>query len=211
MIPRAPLLWLLATLAFASLIIAVVPAVAVYWLGAVAIAAILLLMDAALAFTVTLPQLERIAPGSMSLGNWSRVSISVRNSTKRTLHVSLYDHHPATFASRKLPLEVCLPAGKFATADYEVCPGQRGAFEFPGCDLRIASPLKCWARQCVFTPIIPAYRNCLLSKSRITCRLPVCASAGGAVKVSNFTSYATTGTVTACAPSTGKRPRAWAV
>ncbi len=148
MIPRTPLIILAILLTVGSVVSAFLPAVAGIWFFAVAIVLVVVAVDAALGAVIRAPQIEREAPGSMSLVTWIDIRLTIRNDANRgRLKLQVFDHHPQSFTARDLPLQVTIASGQFVDVSYRARPTQRGPMTFPGCDLRIASPLGLWWRR----------------------------------------------------------------
>ncbi len=147
MIPRRPLLLLLAALMLGWLACAGYPPLGTTLLVATLLALLLAATDAVLALLTEPPEIERNARNSMSLATWTEVGLVIRNNTWRTMRMQLYDHYPATFKARDLPLDAVVEKGRTLDVFYAVRPTERGAVSFPVCDLRIASPLRLWWRR----------------------------------------------------------------
>jgi len=82
------------------------------------------------------------------LMTWTDIQLTMRNERQRgSLLLQAFDHHPQSFESDNLPLTLKIKPGRFVDAEYRVRPLERGSVEFPGCDLRIASPLRLWWRR----------------------------------------------------------------
>ena len=147
MIPRRPLFLLIAALAVLGLVVSVGGLAAnIWWLSGGA-AVVVAVLDAVLGRLAVVPDIERRLPGSMSLSSWVHVDVEVRNpSQHQHLKARVYDHHPETFLVESMPREIVVPPGHFADVNYRVRPTRRGAFDFSGTGLRIASPLGLWWR-----------------------------------------------------------------
>ena len=148
MIPRLPIIVLVALLAAAGLAVAFVPGVSILWLLVAGLVGLVALVDALLCLWTAAPEFERGIPGSMSLMTWTDIRMTVRNErTRGSLLLQAFDHHPPSFESNGLPLTLKVKPGRFVDAEYRVRPLERGSVMFPGCDLRIASPLRLWWRR----------------------------------------------------------------
>lgn len=153
MIPRRVLIVLTGLLALGGGVAAIVPPAIGIWVVAAVVLLVFAGIDAALAAFVKAPQVDREAPASMSLGTWSDIRLTIRNDAGRhSLTMQIFDHHPESFVARGLPFDVTVARGRFVEAVYRVHPAQRGPVTFPGCDLRIASPLRLWWRR-RFVPV----------------------------------------------------------
>lgn len=148
MIPRQPLFWLIAALAALGLAMAIYELPAIYWWAATGLVIFLAVADGVLANSSGVPEVERRAPRSMSLADWVQIELTVRNrSEQRLLQVRLFDHHPESFLVQGLPREAEVLPGHFCDFVYRVRPTLRGPYEFPGCELRVVSPLGLWWRR----------------------------------------------------------------
>lgn len=148
MIPRQPLFWASAVLIALGLVIALTEVPALYWWVATAAVIFISATDGVLGWLTTAPEIERIAPGSMSLANWVDVHLTIKNaSERRDLSMHVFDHHPNVFLTEGLPQEATVASGHFVDLSYRVRPTQRGAFTFRGCEIRLASPLGFWWRR----------------------------------------------------------------
>ncbi|MEO1244895.1 MAG: DUF58 domain-containing protein [Pseudomonadota bacterium] len=148
MIPRSGLFVLLGFLALLAAAAIWLPALGAVWrLGLVCIA-VLAILDTVLAYRSPLPEVSRKMPSSMSLATWVQVRLTLTNrEARRRLIVAVHDHYPQSFAARDMPNTVSLPRGRFVDIAYELRPTERGPFEFPGIELKIASPLLLWWRR----------------------------------------------------------------
>ncbi len=148
MIPRQPLFWATAALALLGLVVAATSLPADYWWYATGGVIFLGASDATLGWLTSAPGIERVAPRSMSLANWVDIHLTIRNHAgRRDLKMRVFDHHPQSFLVKGLPQDADVPAGHFVDIPYRVRPTQRGPFVFPGCELRLASPLGFWWRR----------------------------------------------------------------
>lgn len=132
----------------AGLVVAFFPAATTLWLIAAGLVGLLAIIDGLLCWLTRAPGFERRIPGSMSLMTWTDIQLTIRNNRSRgSLLLQAFDHHPPSFESDDLPLTLRVKAGRFVDAGYRVRPLERGSVQFPGCDLRIASPLRLWWRR----------------------------------------------------------------
>jgi uncharacterized protein (DUF58 family) len=147
-IPTTRLTLLGALLLPAGIAVAFFPEANGIWLASMALLIGVAGVDAALAVFAVAPELTRIAPGSASLSTWTDIRLTVKNlSSRRTLRMHLFDHHPASFEAPELPLAARIKPNHVSELSYRARPGQRGAQTFKGCDLRIASPFGLWWRR----------------------------------------------------------------
>ena len=147
MIPRRPLFILTGVLAALGFVVAFGLAPATYWWVAGGVVGFATLVDLAVSRIAVVPSVERKVAGSMSLSSWSNVELNVRNtSTKQRLRARVFDHHPESFSVEGQPRDIDVRPGHFVDLEYRVRPTRRGAYNFPGVQLRIASPLGLWWR-----------------------------------------------------------------
>ncbi|HEX6999132.1 MAG TPA: DUF58 domain-containing protein [Gammaproteobacteria bacterium] len=147
MIPRPPLLLATAALALAGILAALEAGAAEAWPYAAALLLAVAAIDAAAAWGLQPPAMEREAPGSMSLATWVDLKITIRNDSARRLTMRIFDHHPQSFAVLGMPQEIAIAPRRFVEISYRVRPAERGRFTFPGMELRIASALGLWWRK----------------------------------------------------------------
>src|SRR5690606_32902286 len=107
-IPRPPLLLATAALALAGILAALDAGVAAAWPYAAALLLAVAAIDAAAAWRLRPPVMEREAPGSMSLATWVGLKITIRNDSARRLTMRIFDHHPQSFAVAGMPQEVAI-------------------------------------------------------------------------------------------------------
>lgn len=147
MIPRRSLIVLAAALALWGAIAAFAPAAAGTWFIAATAALIVTSVDAVFGIYASAPHIDREAPGSMSLVTWANINLTVRNrSRRRRTTVQIFDHHPQSFTARGLPLMFAIEPDQTVDVSYRVYPNLRGSETFPGCDVRVSSPLGLWWR-----------------------------------------------------------------
>ncbi|MCO4811728.1 MAG: DUF58 domain-containing protein [Gammaproteobacteria bacterium] len=148
MIPRLPIIVLAVALTVAGLAVAFFPVATNAWLIAAGLISLAAIVDAVLCLRIRAPGFERKIPGSMSLMTWTDIQLTIRNERQRgALLLQAFDHHPSSFESDNLPLTLKIEPGRFVDAVYRVRPLERGSVVFPGCDLRIGSPLRLWWRR----------------------------------------------------------------
>ncbi len=139
--PSSRLVAALAALTAAGLMLSVSGLALWLWLIPLALLVLGTLADGWLARRSTTPGVERAVSHTMALGTWTNVTLSIRNDSARTLSMSVFDHHPHPFHCRDLSQSIVAPAGRAVTVTYAVKPTRRGRWRFPGCQLRLRSPL----------------------------------------------------------------------
>lgn len=88
-----------------------------------------------------------LATGVFSIGRSNQVSLQLRSSSSRALHVEVNQDLFDNAHAANLPLKVELPARGRASATYSVRPDRRGAYELGDHWVRYRSPLGLWIRQ----------------------------------------------------------------
>ena len=109
-----------------------------------AAALILLLLDLLLLRREPLPELHRNLRGSIPVGVWSDVELSLSNLTGRHQWLTIHDHYPQNYATEGLPRQVSIPAQRSTRFCYKLRPDQRGDGEFSGADLVTLSGFGLW-------------------------------------------------------------------
>lgn len=143
-LPATLLLWGLAALAAFGIAVSIFPGFALQWAVATAGLGLAALADLAAALRLATPEATRELPATLALGVPVRVTLRVRNASRAPLAAELYDHHPASFECRGLPLRLSLAAGQWAELSYEARPLARGEARFSPAELRLFSPLRLW-------------------------------------------------------------------
>jgi uncharacterized protein (DUF58 family) len=107
------------------------------------------------------PMLTRDLPRIVPVGVDREVWLHLRTGDARGLHVDVHDLLPGDWRVQGLPRAVDLHPGKELSLSYKFVPEQRGAFEFPGCQLRLRSPLRLWRqrRQLALKQTVRVYPN----------------------------------------------------
>lgn len=150
--PSRALLALLATLAFAALLLGSATALGnpppallgSLWWGAFLAVLALAAVDALRLRRLPSPRLQRQLGGNLPLGRWSDVRLQLHHSFRQPLRVTLFDHLPAGMEFEYLPQAVELHPGEQTELGYRVRPLQRGHFVFPRCEIELPSPLRLW-------------------------------------------------------------------
>ncbi len=145
--PAPLLVWAFVMLALAGV------AVAFDWLPAPAwgLAAggivVLAALDALQLRGRTTPAVERELPPVLPLGPEREIVLRLRSEGRFGQRISVHDLHPGEWPVRGLPRTFTVPAGKESAFGYFVLPTARGAYDFPGCQLRLWSALRLWTQQ----------------------------------------------------------------
>jgi uncharacterized protein (DUF58 family) len=134
--------------AFLGLLAAFVPEIAPVWVPLAGLLILVAAFDALLTRFITVPEVARTAPGSVSLATWVDIQLTIRNRAKRgSLRFQVFDHYPRSVIARDLPQEHVVKASRYLDMSYSVRPAERGRMEFTTCELRIASHLGLWWRR----------------------------------------------------------------
>jgi uncharacterized protein (DUF58 family) len=146
MIPTRPLVLLsFLALAVATLLgILGLPRLAMYMIDATVASAVL--VDALL-LRGRRVDVERNVGSILSVGRGNVVTLSLRNTSRRTLRGTVSDDPVRDALTQGLPASFVLPPLGFATLRYEVTPSRRGPRDFGAVRVRYTSPLGLLARQ----------------------------------------------------------------
>ncbi|VVO06751.1 hypothetical protein PS726_03095 [Pseudomonas fluorescens] len=106
---------------------------------------VLALLDAVRVKHLPSPRLKRQLPGSLALGRWSEVQLTVEHDFAQPLNVQVFDHVPPGLSFENLPLTVELQPGRHSLAGYRLRPLKRGHFSFKRCEIDLPSPLGLWS------------------------------------------------------------------
>ena len=152
MSPSRRLLVALAALALLALVIGVLAALQLelatslqpVWWGLLLALLATALFDVYRLRRLPTPEVQRSLSGSLPLGHWSPVQLTVSNRQPAPLELELFDHVPPGMTVEQLPQRVRLQSGEHCRLDYRVQPNQRGQVMFQRCDVRLLSPLGLW-------------------------------------------------------------------
>lgn len=158
-------LWWLAGLAVVAIIVGTLTALgvnlpgsvsAVCW-GLLGAMVILSLIDGFRLVRLESPRLRRQLPGSLGLGRWSDVRITVEHGYLRALTLSVFDHVPEGLAFENLPQTALLRPGEQVELGYRLRPLSRGHFDFEHCEINLPSALRLWTSR-RYVPLVDASR-----------------------------------------------------
>lgn len=90
-------------------------------------------------------RVSRQMPGSLSLGRWAEVPLTIEHDFNAPLNIDLFDHVPDGLSFDNLPLTIELQPGQFSQISYRLRPLNRGHFTFEHCEVNLPSPLGLWA------------------------------------------------------------------
>jgi len=89
-------------------------------------------------------RVSRQMPGSLSLGRWAEVPLTIEHDFNAPLNIDLFDHVPDGLSFEHLPLTIELQPGQFSQISYRLRPLNRGHFTFEHCEINLPSPLGLW-------------------------------------------------------------------
>jgi len=146
MIPTLRLLRLLGAWTLLGLGVSIWAKAMPLWWASTGVLALALLVDGLLSLWPKGLEAEREVSASLALGEWREVRVKLRNPSRFSLVIELFDHHPSDFESRGLPARHRLPAGGFLEQPYQVRPTARGPRAFGPVQVRVSTPLGLLAR-----------------------------------------------------------------
>ena len=106
---------------------------------------VLALLDAAHLLRRPSPSIERRLSGSLALGRWAEVQVSVQHDYRQPLTVELFDHVPDGLSFEQLPHSLELQPGQTSQFSYRLRPLRRGHFSFQQCEINLPGPLGLWS------------------------------------------------------------------
>lgn len=145
--PTKRLLYLLALLLPLSLYALYDPAGLALWKLGLATLAVGTGYDLLRLMRTQAPEFERRLSGSIPVGVWSEVELTLANPTSQGLILSVHDHHPTDFEFEGLPLSLLLTARRKLSLSYRIRPQRRGDGLFAGVDILLRSPLGLWRQK----------------------------------------------------------------
>ncbi|BBP72538.1 membrane protein [Pseudomonas sp. Seg1] len=98
-------------------------------------------------------RIKRQMPGSLALGRWGEVQLTVEHDFSAPLNLQIFDHVPDGLSFENLPLNVELQPGQISLISYRVRPLKRGHFSFEHCEVNLPSPLGLWSGKRVLNVI----------------------------------------------------------
>ncbi|WP_404484658.1 DUF58 domain-containing protein [Pseudomonas sp. HT11] len=95
-------------------------------------------------------QVQRQMPGSLALGRWGEVRLTLTHDHSQPITVKVFDHVPDGLSMENLPQSIELRPGEHSELGYRLRPLRRGHFSFSRCEIHLPSPIGLWsARQFV--------------------------------------------------------------
>ena len=108
---------------------------------------LLALADAARLWREPDPLLRRELPRIVPVGVEREATLHLQAAGRHSQHLQVHDLLPGDWAASGLPRAVDLHPGTDLALPYRFVPGERGAFEIPGCDLRLRSRWRLWQQR----------------------------------------------------------------
>ena len=127
-----------------AVVAALAPTFTAAWMGLSLLALCVAGYDAASLARQRAPEATRQLPGTLALGAWQDVVLTVANRSQRSIDMDVTDHCPAGMAAAGLPLHVRLPAGTTGSMHYRVRPIARGDQAFSQVEIRKRSNFGLW-------------------------------------------------------------------
>ena len=106
---------------------------------------LLTLLDAARLRRRPSVQVQRQMPGSLALGRWGDVRLTLTHNYPQPLTVQVFDHVPDGLSMENLPQSIELRPGERSELGYRLRPLRRGHFRFSRCEIHLPSPFGLWS------------------------------------------------------------------
>jgi len=107
------------------------------------------LFDALVAFVLRSPKVERILPGRLAVGVEGEVALRIVNTTRRHLHVAIYDGVPKRCECEAFPWRGWIRGKGYLDLNYPITLPERGAISFGKTYVLLTSLLGLWSRHCL--------------------------------------------------------------
>ncbi|AMW81878.1 putative CONSERVED MEMBRANE PROTEIN [Pseudomonas yamanorum] len=91
------------------------------------------------------PRVRRQMPGSLALGRWGEVRVTLDHDYPQPLVVQVFDHVPDGLTVENLPQSIELRPAQQSELGYRLKPQRRGHFSFTRCEVHLPSPLGLWS------------------------------------------------------------------
>lgn len=124
----------------------------------------ILLLDMLLGFKRPSLTVTRKVHSNLPVAAWSTITLHIKSVDRSEVFLAVYDHTAPDFATRNLPEPFFLVSRGNVSVSYQVKPGRRGLFTFPGTDIFIRSPFRLWQKKCFFpckseTKVFPNFKE----------------------------------------------------
>jgi uncharacterized protein (DUF58 family) len=121
--------------------------------GLLLVLVLISLIDALRLTRLPSPHLQRQLPGSLALGRWSEVRITIEHDFSQPLTLKVFDHVPEGLSFENLPQPITLLPGEHGQLGYRLRPLSRGHFGFERCEINLPSTLRLWTSR-RYVPLI---------------------------------------------------------
>ncbi|WP_226475586.1 DUF58 domain-containing protein [Pseudomonas sp. MWU16-30323] len=91
------------------------------------------------------PRVRRQMPGSLALGRWGEVRVTLDHDYPQPMVVQVFDHVPDGLTVENLPQSIELRPAEQSELGYRLKPQRRGHFSFTWCEVHLPSPLGLWS------------------------------------------------------------------
>lgn len=91
------------------------------------------------------PRVQRQMPGSLALGRWGEVRLTLEHAYAQPLTVQVFDHAPDGLMVKNMPQSIALRPGERSELGYRLRPLRRGHFSFSRCEIHLPSPFGLWS------------------------------------------------------------------
>ncbi|WP_439854634.1 DUF58 domain-containing protein [Pseudomonas yamanorum] len=91
------------------------------------------------------PRVRRQMPGSLALGRWGEVRVTLDHDYPQPMVVQVFDHVPDGLTVENLPQSIELRRAEQSELGYRLKPQRRGHFSFTRCEVHLPSPLGLWS------------------------------------------------------------------
>ena len=131
------------------------------WFASGALVLLLAAGDAVALSWVESPTVERDLAKIVPVGVEKEVRLRLRPAGRHNQRLRVHDLLPGDWRVEGLPRTLVLHAGRETSVSYKFVPGERGAFEFAGCQLQLSSALRLWRqrRQVALRQVVRVYPN----------------------------------------------------
>jgi len=91
------------------------------------------------------PRVRRQVPGSLALGRWGEVRVTLDHDYPQPMVIQVFDHVPDGLTVENLPQSIELRPAEQSELGYRLKPQRRGHFSFTRCEVHLPSPLGLWS------------------------------------------------------------------
>lgn len=146
--PAKRFLYMASVLVFTSLLIPFNEDIVNIWFLISGILIVVSIYDVYLLFRFKVPEISRIMPSAMPVGNWHSVKLDLNYSGKYDYQLKIFDHIPEQCKFNGLPITYHLNHEKqHYISEYNIKPVKRGTIFFGKIDCLVSSKLGLWYRR----------------------------------------------------------------